>query len=342
MSHHAVRRVFTIFIASPGDLTEERAIAREVVERINRVIGKHLGFTVELLGWEDTRPGVSRPQALINKDVDRCDLFLGVVWKRWGTQTGEWDSGFHEEFERARERRKSSGTPEMWLCFKHITPDQLADPGDQLKKVLEFKKEQQALRELLYKEFQDASDWGKQLNDWLSDHLLETFQEVQGEKSNNLSPATLTRGSQSAEFDTKDNSSDSQQKATAQLQLWLQQVAEKGSEVMQEADARSPQLSRAEVSRLHLLSTALLAEREAGIYLGTQEINLLHLDKEQIQPSSSEKHLIFYTLLTDQKTFGAKPGWFWLRNSEVVQSKRFSSSRRSENRIRTCAMLPPS
>ncbi len=81
--------------------------------------------------WEDTLPGYGRPQGIIKKDVERCDLFIGLLWSRWGSQTGSYSSGFEEEFELARERRRSAGSPEIWLCFKKIDPDQVNDPGEQ-------------------------------------------------------------------------------------------------------------------------------------------------------------------------------------------------------------------
>jgi hypothetical protein len=70
---------------------------------------------------------------LINPEVDSCDLFVGVLWQRWGQPTGIHDSGFAEEFDRARKRRLESGAPEIWIFFKKVAPDRLNDPGDQLR-----------------------------------------------------------------------------------------------------------------------------------------------------------------------------------------------------------------
>ena len=56
------RNVLTVFIATPGDLVKERNILREVVERINKSIGRNIGWNLELLGWEDTLPSFARPQ----------------------------------------------------------------------------------------------------------------------------------------------------------------------------------------------------------------------------------------------------------------------------------------
>src|ERR1041384_366200 len=153
MAAHPTRKVLTVFLASPGDVVAERKIAREVVDEINDTYSRTWGWHTELLGWEDTLPGVGRPQERINVEVDACDLFVGILWKRWGSPTGKLDSGFHEEFERARVRFNQTGKPERWLFFKQVEPNQLRDPGPQLKRVQDFRAEQSSLREAFFKEF---------------------------------------------------------------------------------------------------------------------------------------------------------------------------------------------
>jgi hypothetical protein len=101
------RDVLTVFIGSPGDLADERTEAREVVDRVNHHVARNLGVHVELRGWEDTLPGFSRPQAKINEDIQASNLFIGLLWRRWGTPTGEYSSGFEEEFEVAKELYKN-------------------------------------------------------------------------------------------------------------------------------------------------------------------------------------------------------------------------------------------
>ena len=109
---------------------------------VNRLAGRHFGVHIELYRWEDTPPGFGRPQEIINQMVDECDLFIGLLWERWGQSTGKYSSGFEEEFERARDRRKTQGQPEIWLVFKEIDESKLKDPGPQLSHVLEFRKQQ--------------------------------------------------------------------------------------------------------------------------------------------------------------------------------------------------------
>ena len=109
-------RRLTVFLASPGDLHPERKAAKEAIDSLNGILGRQLNWHVELRGWEDTLPGFGRPQEIINKDVDACDLFVGLLWRRWGSATGEFSSGFEEEFERARKRRAETKSPEMWAA----------------------------------------------------------------------------------------------------------------------------------------------------------------------------------------------------------------------------------
>ena len=165
------RRLLKVFIASPGDLQPERQSTRAVVDEINLTLGRPFNVSIDLLGWEDTLPGVGRPQELINRDVDDCDLFIGLIWKRWGTHPGgHYSSGFEEEYERAHQRKQSTEKPEIWLAFKQVPQDQLNDPGDQLKRVLAFKQAENAARRVLYHEFTDERALGYSTA-WLANEL---------------------------------------------------------------------------------------------------------------------------------------------------------------------------
>lgn len=82
------RRFFKVFLASPSDLADERMAAKRVVDEFNGQLAEKLGYQAELVGWEDTLPGMGRPQALINRDLDGCDLFVGMLWKRRLTTPG--------------------------------------------------------------------------------------------------------------------------------------------------------------------------------------------------------------------------------------------------------------
>ena len=152
----STRKILRAFLASPGDLQEERKAVDGVITEFNKSWADTLGYQIELLGWEDTVAGFGRPQHLINPEVDRCDLFIGLIWERWGTppdKDSEFSSGFEEEFKRAMGRREHSKSPEIALFFKKISDGSMGDPGDNLKKVLEFRKRIMTERTLLFQEF---------------------------------------------------------------------------------------------------------------------------------------------------------------------------------------------
>ncbi len=160
------RTIKHIFIASPGDLAEERKLFPKILQRINKLKAHAMGVQLEPLGWGDTLPGMGRPQELINQDVERCDLFVMLLWKRWGTQPAEnsaYTSGTEEEFELARRLHKEHETPDIFLYFRHVPEEMLADPGEQLSKVLDFRKKIEAERALLFRRFGDPDEWQDQL-----------------------------------------------------------------------------------------------------------------------------------------------------------------------------------
>lgn len=105
-------QVFNIMIASPGDVSAERAIVRDVVYEWNAVHSPARKTVLLPVGWEThSSPEMGESaQGIINRQVlDKGDLLIGVFWTRIGTQTQEYASGTVEEIE----RHISSGKPAM-------------------------------------------------------------------------------------------------------------------------------------------------------------------------------------------------------------------------------------
>lgn len=104
--------VIPIMIASPGDVSEERTIIREVIHDwndVNSVVNK---LILTAVGWEThASPEMGeRPQEIINSRLlKECDLLVGVFWTRFGTPTGDANSGTEEEIE----RHVAAGKPAM-------------------------------------------------------------------------------------------------------------------------------------------------------------------------------------------------------------------------------------
>ena len=166
-------RLLKIFIASPGDVKLEREKAREEILSLRTLAHNH-GFDLEAVGWDThVAPGMGRSQALINPLVRECDLFVGILWRRFGAHTGEAESGTMEEFHLARERHAKEHAPEIMLYFREVHPDFLSDPGAQLQKVLDFKKQIEDGHLALYKEYRNEEHFASLLRQHVTDWLLK-------------------------------------------------------------------------------------------------------------------------------------------------------------------------
>ncbi len=148
-----------VFIASPGDLAVERRAFKDVIDELNAGFGDGAGVRFVALGWEDTLAATGRrAQGVINQDIDRSDVFVLALHRRWGQEAPDaegYSSYTEEEFHRALDRWKKDGAPEIFVFFKHVDPGQMADPGRQLEKVLAFRKSLEDSRQVLYRFFED-------------------------------------------------------------------------------------------------------------------------------------------------------------------------------------------
>lgn len=97
-------RVIKVFLASPMDLAEERAVFRRVLDRISDRFGRRLGARYDVVCWErDVRPDCADDaQDVVNRQVPLdYDVFVALFRQRLGTPTHRAPSGTVEEYERA-------------------------------------------------------------------------------------------------------------------------------------------------------------------------------------------------------------------------------------------------
>ena len=166
---------YPIFISYPSDLIDEKKMFFEIIELTNNLKAKSKGILLEGMCWEDTLPAMGRPQEKINEDFKKSRLVVMLLWKRWGSSTGKYSSGFEEEFEEAQK----NGT-DIWVYFRDIPNNMLEDPGEQLKKVLEFQNKIETEKTCLFRRYKDQDEWKKQfcldLMKWLDQERSGQFQ----------------------------------------------------------------------------------------------------------------------------------------------------------------------
>jgi len=307
------RNVLNVFLASPGDLAKERRISRSVVDRINRIIGKEVGIHVELFGWEDTLPGAGRPQAIINQEVDSCELFIGLLWKRWGQSTKVYSSGFEEEFSIAQRRYEEAGSPEIWLFFKDVDQDLIEDPGEQLKLVLKFRNQQVRDKKYLFKTFTDSEDWKENFEEILIKYLMKISKlsaVLPTTPEESLTPSIET----SSLTEIKSSAVKEKSKITRKNLL---EVLEKTVEAVKKGKfgqkgAKTKDIGEFEIVRLYLASAAQLSDKFTYEPLGVHEINLLYKHRKQIDLVPVELLLLLRTII--HSTHENVSAWYWFRN----------------------------
>lgn len=106
-----------IFLASPGDVLEERLAARELMLRLEREPLVRRNFTIEVVSWDDPDApapmlATLTPQQAVARALpspSACDATVVILWRRMGTPLEEckpdgtpYLSGTEWEFEDAR------------------------------------------------------------------------------------------------------------------------------------------------------------------------------------------------------------------------------------------------
>lgn len=150
-----------VFIASPSDVTEERKILEHVINELNKLPGERLSIRLELVKWEtDTYPSLGLdPQSVINEQIgDDYDIFIGVLWKRFGLPTGREESGTVEEFTRAYNRAYQNPNNIRVMFYFNDSPISPSELNlEQYNKINDFRKSigEQGVYYWQYKKIED-------------------------------------------------------------------------------------------------------------------------------------------------------------------------------------------
>jgi len=116
--------VLRVLIASPSDVSQERDEIEQAIFKWNTVYSENMQVVLLPARWENVAPtyrGEDPQQILNEKLVSKCDLLIGVFWKKLGSATASHPSGTLEEIDLFIQQEK-----EIMLYFvdKHITMDE--------------------------------------------------------------------------------------------------------------------------------------------------------------------------------------------------------------------------
>jgi hypothetical protein len=163
-----------IFVASPSDVAIERAKVDKVVETL-KPTADHLDLILEVVKWENAVPDMGRAQQVIFDQLQptEWDLFIGILWHRFGTPSGgedaegnDFKSGTEEEFHAAYQLWKKHDRPRMMVyrCKRDLPMDKI--DIKQYQRVDKFFSEFNATKGEhpgLYMEFKSAEDFERKL-----------------------------------------------------------------------------------------------------------------------------------------------------------------------------------
>lgn len=281
-------RTLHVFIASPGDLAVERRVFKDVIDELNAGFGDGASVKFVALGWEDTLATTGRrPQSVINKDIDRCDVFILALHRWWGQEAPDakpYTSYTEEEFHRALDRWRKTGTPEVFIFFKHVDAASMADPGPQLKKILAFRKSLEESREVLYHFFADEKEFRRAVDKHLRAYAKGEIPEPDGTRDLVLLPLEYIQ----AVTDSKKEAERQTKIADAALKELKNREKKDVSQQKDKGEAEAKlALARAEELALLLAEEAAKAARDGRVeearqlfakaHIGTTQVRVLHL-----------------------------------------------------------------
>lgn len=189
--------IYKVFIASPRGFDTERLEFKKIIEEYNTYEASPNGMRFEAIGWDIVASTMNQPQEEINKLIRKCDYFVLLLHDKWGSSTptdSKYYSGSHEEIHVASEccGDKNSDMRDIALFFKSVPDAQLSDPGPELKKIIEFRKEREHNGDIFFATYDEpqtfVEKFRRNLAEWKQNHLSNKPKIVKSLLFDNLSP----------------------------------------------------------------------------------------------------------------------------------------------------------
>lgn len=163
-----------IFVASPGDVADERSVLKQVIDELNLLLVKTRGIQLDLVKWEThSYPNIGEDtQSVINEQIgEEYDIFVGILWKHFGAPTKKAMSGTEEEFDRAYNRfKKDPNQLRVMIYFNEapVSPSEL-DP-EQFMLIRKFQSEL-GKKGVLYWTYTAVDEFASLVRIHLSQHI---------------------------------------------------------------------------------------------------------------------------------------------------------------------------
>lgn len=184
-----------VFVSCPGDVSDEKNIIKEVCKSMNlQLSAKNRGIIFEVLDFKDiVASWGNRSQEDINVRFSGYDIYIGLLWMRYGTPSGTNDpatekpygSGTEEEFRLAVQKFKEGRKIGIYFFFKEPRKSTNISETKELLKIQEFKAEiQESGWVQTFPDAADKTNFNNQIHYVLNDWIWEVDQQKRTEEKN--------------------------------------------------------------------------------------------------------------------------------------------------------------
>lgn len=160
-----------VFIGAPSDVNPEREIIKKVINNMNNYYQGTEFSKFDLIEVKkDVRSDIGsglEAQEVIDENIGDYDLFIGILWKRFGTPTKTHESGTQQEFENALKNGKKIM---FYFSNVQVAPNEI--DTEQLKKISNFKND--IKDKGLYFEYSSLNEFEKLIENNLRQLIIET------------------------------------------------------------------------------------------------------------------------------------------------------------------------
>jgi hypothetical protein len=165
--------VIRVMIASPGDVANERRIAKEVIDEWNAIHSADRATVLLPVMWEThASPAMGdRAQSIINEQiVSDADIVIGIFWTRIGTPTGVAPSGTVEEINVHIKAKKATM---LYFSTQPVRLDSLDEV--QYNALKEFKHSLRVENHGLVAEYESLSEFKEKLMRQLAQTVIREY-----------------------------------------------------------------------------------------------------------------------------------------------------------------------
>lgn len=168
-----------VFISSPNDVPEERAIAEKAIALVNLSCRDTLGIHIEPHSWSYLPPFATMSedsiQDVINKELRTCNVFVLILNRRYGSLNGTQRIGHTESEINIALKMVAKGSMLFLSYFRELPAP--VDPGPQQKRVRQLQAKL-AAREIFSRKYKEPSEFKEQFTHDLYHNVLKFFLDV--------------------------------------------------------------------------------------------------------------------------------------------------------------------